>query len=313
MHGKAVPQARSSAPRNPCFTSPRRLIADAMLLDSIRTQLDSLSKSEKKVALAVLEHPSATVTQNITALAKAADVSEPTVVRFCRTLGYEGWHEFKLKLAQGLALAMPGVNEQPAQDDLASELVNKICSRSINTLLDLRNNLNPEAIQKALDILSRANKIEFYGQGTSGIVAADAQHKFFRSGVPTVAYADPAIHSIAAALLRPGDAVVAISQRGNNPTLVRSAKLARKGGADVIVLAPSGTPLADMASVLIPIDLVFNIDPYTPISARLAYLVVIDVLAVGLALQRGPEFRKKMQNAQKALQEFDLQFDSFIG
>jgi RpiR family carbohydrate utilization transcriptional regulator len=285
-----------------------------MLLDSIRTQLDSLSKSERKVALAVLEHPSRTVSQNITALAKSAQVSEPTVVRFCRTLGYDGWHEFKLKLAQGLALALPGsANEQPAQDDLAADLVNKICSRSINTLLDLRNNLNPESIQHALDILKRAKKIEFYGQGTSGFVAADAQHKFFRSGVPTVAYTDPAIHAIAAALLHQGDAVVVISQRGNNPSLVRSAKLARRGGADVIVLAPSGTPLADLATVLIPIDLIFNTDPYTPISARLAYLVVIDVLAVGLALQRGPEFRKKMQNAQKALQEFDMQFDSFIG
>lgn len=284
-----------------------------MLLDSIRTQLDALSKSERKVALAVLENPAQIVDQNITALARAAQVSEPTVVRFCRTLGYDGWHEFKLKLAQGLALALPGLNEQPAQDDLASDLINKICSRSINTLLDLRNNLRPESIQKALDILSRANKIEFYGQGTSGIVAADAQHKFFRSGVPTVAYADPSIHSIAAALMREGDAVVAISQRGNSPALVRSVKLARRGGADVIVLAPSGTPLAELASVLIPIDLIFNIDPYTPISARLAYLVVIDVLAVGLALQRGPEFRRKMQNAQKALQEFDLQFDSFIG
>jgi len=284
-----------------------------VLLDSIRTQLDALSKSERKVALAVLDNPTQIVDQNITALARAAQVSEPTVVRFCRTLGYDGWHEFKLKLAQGLALALPGLNEQPAQDDLASDLINKICSRSINTLLDLRNNLRPESIQKALDILSRANKIEFYGQGTSGIVAADAQHKFFRSGVPTVAYADPSIHSIAAALMREGDAVVAISQRGNSPALVRSVKLARRGGADVIVLAPSGTPLAELASVLIPIDLIFNIDPYTPISARLAYLVVIDVLAVGLALQRGPEFRRKMQNAQKALQEFDLQFDSFIG
>ena len=284
-----------------------------MLLDSIRTQLDSLSKSERKVALAVLDHPDLIVDQNITALARAAQVSEPTVVRFCRTLGYDGWHEFKLKLAQGLALALPGLNEQPAQDDLTADLVNKICSRSINTLLDLRNNLKAESIQQALDILKRANKIEFYGQGTSGIVAADAQHKFFRSGVPTVAYADPYIHSIAAALLRAGDAVVAISQRGNSPALVRSVMLAKRGGADVIVLAPSGTPLAELATVLIPIDLIFNTDPYTPISARLAYLVVIDVLAVGLALQRGPEFRKKMQNAQKALQEFDLQFDSFIG
>jgi RpiR family carbohydrate utilization transcriptional regulator len=285
-----------------------------VLLDSIRTQLDSLSKSERKVALAVLEQPAVTVSQNITALARHAQVSEPTVVRFCRTLGYDGWHAFKLKLAQGLALALPGANgnEQPAQDDLAADLVNKICSRSINTLLDLRNNLNPEAIERALGILARASKIEFYGQGTSGIVAADAQHKFFRSGVPTVAYADPSIHSIAAALLREGDAVVAISQRGNSPALLRSVKLARRGGADVIVLAPSGTPLADLATVLIPIDLIFNTDPYTPISARLAYLVVIDVLAVGLAIQRGPDFRKKMQNAQKALQEFDMQFDSFI-
>ena len=284
-----------------------------MLLDAIRSQLDSLSRSEKKVALAVLQQPELVVSENITALAKSAQVSEPTVVRFCRTIGYDGWHEFKLKLAQGLALALPGANEPPAQDDLAVDLVNKICSRSINTLLDLRNSLKPDTIERALDILARAKKIEFYGQGTSGIVATDAQHKFFRSGVPTVAYADPDVHSIAATLLRAGDAVVAISQRGNNPALVRSVKLARKGGADVIVLAPSGTILSELATVPIPIDLVFNTDPYTPISARLAHLVVIDILAVGLAIKRGPEFRQQMQNAQKALQDLDMQFDSFIG
>jgi RpiR family carbohydrate utilization transcriptional regulator len=283
-----------------------------MLLDSIRTQLDSLSKSEKKVALAVLKNPDLAVSGNITTLAKNAQVSEPTVVRFCRALGYDGWHEFKLKLAQGLALALPNADEAPLQDDLASDLVSKICSRSINTLLDLRNNLQPAAIEKALDLLAQANKIEFYGQGTSGIVAADAQHKFFRSGVPTVAYADPHIHSISASLLTKGDVVVAISQRGNSAALLRSVQLARRAGADVVALTPSGTPLAELATVLVPIDLSFNIDPYTPISARLAHLVVIDILAVGLALKRGPEFRKKMQNAQKALQKYDLQLDSYF-
>lgn len=283
-----------------------------MLLDSIRHQLDSLSKSERKVALAVLQNPEQAVTRNITALAKRAEVSEPTVVRFCRTIGYEGWQDFKLKLAQGLALALPDADESPLQDDLAADLVNKICSRSINTLLDLRNSLDANAVEKALDVLARASKIEFYGQGTSGIVAADAQHKFFRSGVPTVAYADPHIHSIAASLLRKGDAVVAISQRGNSAALLRSVQLARKAGADVIALAPTGTPLADVATVLIPIDLNSNPDPYTPISARLAHLVVIDILAVGLALKRGPEFRKKMQNVQKALQKLDVQFDSYL-
>jgi RpiR family carbohydrate utilization transcriptional regulator len=283
-----------------------------MLLDSIRTQIELLSKSEKKVAHAVLSNPDLAISGNITALAKNAAVSEPTVVRFCRALGYDGWQEFKLKLAQGLALSVPGMEELPAQGDLAADLVNKICSRSINTLLDLRNNLDADAIQNALDVLTRANKIEFYGQGTSGIVAADAQHKFFRSGVPTVAYSDPHIHSIAASLLKKGDAVVAISQRGNSPALLRSVQLARNMEADVIALTPSGSPLADLATVLVPIDLSVNTDPYTPISARLAHLVVIDILAVGLALKRGPEFRNKMQNAQKALQKYDMQFDSFF-
>jgi RpiR family carbohydrate utilization transcriptional regulator len=207
---------------------------------------------------------------------------------------------------------LPDADQPPLQDDLAKDLVSKICSRSINTLLDLRNNLDSAAIERALNVLARANKIEFYGQGTSGIVAADAQHKFFRSGVPTVAYADPHIHNIAAALLSPGDAVVAISQRGNSTALLRSVQIARKTGADIIALAPSGTPIAEEATVLVPIDLSFAIDPYTPISARLAHLVVIDILAVGLALKRGPEFRKKMQNAQKALQKLDVQFDSFL-
>lgn len=283
-----------------------------MLLDSIRSQLDSLSKSERKVALAVLDNPDLAISENITALAKNAQVSEPTVVRFCRAIGYDGWHEFKLKLAQTLALALPGADQSLEPGELAADLVNKICSRSINTLLDLRNNLSAEAIQRALDVLSRANKIEFYGQGTSGIVAADAQHKFFRSGVPTVAYTDPHIHSIAASLLAKGDVVVAISQRGGSSALIGSVRLARKSGADVIALVPSGTPLAELATVLVPIDLSFNTDPYTPISARLAHLVVIDILAVGLALKRGPEFRKKMLNAQKSLLKLDMPFDTFL-
>lgn len=282
-----------------------------MLLDSIRTQYDSLSKSEKKVALAVLDQPELAITENITALAKKADVSEPTVVRFCRAIGFDGWHAFKMKLAQGLALS-PGADESPAPEDLAADLVNKICGRSINTLLDLRNSLDANAIEQALQVLSRASRIEFYGQGTSGIIAADAQHKFFRSGVSTVAYVDPHIHSIAASLLKKGDAVVAISQRGNSIALLRSVQLARSCGADVVILAPSGTPLAELATVLIPIDLHFHTDPYTPISARLAHLVVIDILAVGLALRLSPERRKKMITAQKALEKIEMQFDSFL-
>ena len=283
-----------------------------MLLDSIRNRLDTLSKSEHKVALAVLAKPELTIAKNISALARLAQVSEPTVVRFCRTLGLDGWHEFKLKLAQSLALAPKVSDSAMRQDDLMVDLVDKICNRSVNALLDLRSSLNVHRVEQALAVLSRATKIEFYGQGSSGIIAMDAQHKFFRSGVPTVAYSDPHIHSISAALLKPGDVVVAISQRGHNTALLRSVMLAKKAGAAVVVLAPSGTPLSEAATVPVDIDLAFETDPYTPITARLAYLVVIDILAVGLALQKGPAFRRKMLHAQKALQKIDMALDSFL-
>lgn len=282
-----------------------------MLLDAIRTQYDSLSPSEKKVALAVLEQPERAIDANIAALAKKAGVSEPTVVRFCRAIGFDGWHAFKLKLAQGLALS-PGADASPMLEDPAADLVSKICGRSINTLLDLRNSLDPDAIERALHLLSHATRIEFYGQGTSGIIATDAQHKFFRCGIPTVAYSDPHVHSIAASLLKKGDAVVAISQRGTSTELLRSVQLARATGADIVALAPSGTPLGELATALIPIDLHFHTDPYTPISARLAHLVVIDILAVGLALRLPAERRRKMAHAQKALQKIEMQFDSFL-
>ena len=283
-----------------------------MLLDSIRNRLDTLSKSEHKVALAVLAKPELTIAENISALARLAQVSEPTVVRFCRTLGLDGWHEFKLKLAQSLALAPKLSDSAMRQDDLMVDLVDKICNRSVNALLDLRSSLNVHRVEQAFAVLSRATKIEFYGQGSSGIIAMDAQHKFFRSGVPTVAYSDPHIHSISAALLKPGDVVVAISQRGHNTALLRCVMLAKKAGAAVVVLAPSGTPLSEAATVPVDIDLAFETDPYTPITARLAYLVVIDILAVGLALQKGPAFRRKMLHAQKALQKIDMALDSFL-
>ena len=128
-----------------------------MLLDSIRNRLDTLSKSEHKVALAVLAKPELTIAENISALARLAQVSEPTVVRFCRTLGLDGWHEFKLKLAQSLALAPKLSDSAMRQDDLMVDLVDKICNRSVNALLDLRSSLNVHRVEQALAVLSRAS------------------------------------------------------------------------------------------------------------------------------------------------------------
>lgn len=283
-----------------------------MLLDTIRRSLAQLPLSERRVGEVILAQPAQAVDESIKSLARTARVSEPTVLRFCRSMGYGGWQEFKLKLAQSLALALPAEATQPQASDVAADLVEKICARSVNTVLDLRHSLRPEVLQRAIETLARAHRIEIYGQGTSGIVAMDAQHKFFRSGVPTVAYSDPSVHAIASALLGKDDAVVAFSQHGSTAAVLQSVRAAKKNKAKVIVVAPTGTPLMALADVAIAVDQPAETDPYTPLSGRLAHLVVVDILAVGLAIRLGPAFRKRMQDAQDELRAQDVKFETFL-
>lgn len=282
-----------------------------MITSAIKNRLDQLSKSERRVGLAVVQSPELVVNQNITYLSRLARVSEPTVVRFCRSMGFDGWHEFKLRLAQNLAVHLSD-DSQPQAADLTKDLCQKICNRSVNALLDLRQSIDPVKIDQAIDLLSSARRIEIYGHGTSSHVAADAQHKFFRTGVPSVAYSDPYVHSISAALLTTDDAVLTISQHGSNTMLLRSVKLAREAGAEVIVIAPSNSSLAQFATVMLAVDLPGNNDLYTPITARLAHLVLVDILAVGLAIRQGRPLRNKHAKALQKLTDLDVNFNTFL-
>jgi RpiR family carbohydrate utilization transcriptional regulator len=131
--------------------------------------------------------------------------------------------------------------------------------------------------------------------------------------VPVVAYSDPYVHSISASLLTADDAVLAISQRGNNANLLRSVKLATEAGASVVAIGPSNSSLAQHSSVMLAVDLPFNNnDIYTPLTARLAHLVIIDILAVGLAIRQGRHLRNKHLKIQQQLGEFDIQFETFL-
>jgi RpiR family transcriptional regulator, carbohydrate utilization regulator len=286
-----------------------------MILDTIRRRQDTLAPTYARVARAVLRKPGAVVDMSIQTLAAAASVSEPTVLRFARHFGFAGWAAFKLQLARDLAVQMPRNAASPTPRDLARDLIDKILSRSMTTLLDLRNGLDAAALDRAIAALAGAGRIEIYGQGTSAIVAMDAQHKLFRSGsgIACTAYTDASVHPLAAALLSPRDVVIAISQRGTTPALLQSVRSARGNGAFVVAIAPSGTPLAALASALLAVDQATDADPYTPISSRLAHLAVIDMLAVGMALRAGPQARRRVLKAAQTLGAIDVQFETFLG
>ena len=135
-------------------------------------------------------------------------------------------------------------------------------------------------------------------------MAADAQHKFFRLQLSTAAYTDPHIQHMSAIALGSDDVVVAISQSGETQALLQSVRLAREAGAKVIGLAPENTSLSKQCSIPIYVNMEEDLQSYTPVSSRIAHLVVIDVLATGVARHRKPllkEHLKRLEKRQRAL------------
>lgn len=273
------------------------------LLDRIKASLPSLAPAEQRVGRLVLVDARAFANLPITELARRSHVSKPTVVRFCRSMGYDGLSDFKLKLAGSVSEGVPFIHRSVDVDDKTSDVVVKVIDNTVAAFLKYRNDASSFAIQKATDALEAACKagkrIEFFGVGNSGIVAQDAQHKFFRLGVNTIAYSDGHMQVMSASLLGPGDCVVVISNSGRTRDLMDACDIARKNGATTIVITATGSPLAAAGNIHLAADHPEGYDRYSPMVSRLMHLMIIDILATCLALRIGGKLQpllKEMKN-----------------
>eukprot|EP01036_Dinobryon_divergens_P039701 gene39701-52381_t len=261
------------------------------MLDRIKASLPSLAPAEQRVGKLVLMDPRTFASLPVTELALRAHVSKPTVVRFCRSMGYDGLSDFKLKLAGTVSEGVPFIHRSVDVDDKTSDVLVKVIDNTVAAFLKYRNDASSHAIEKAVDALvvtyKHKGRIEFYGAGNSGIVAQDAQHKFFRLGINAIAYSDGHMQVMSASLLGPGDCVVIVSNSGRTRDLMDAADIARKHGATVITITTSGTPLAQAGHIHLSADHPEGYDRYSPMTSRLMHLMVIDVVATCLALRIG--------------------------
>jgi RpiR family transcriptional regulator, carbohydrate utilization regulator len=167
----------------------------------------------------------------------------------------------------------------------------KVIDNTVAAFLKYRNDASTYAIERASAALASTyqtgRRIEFYGAGNSGIVAQDAQHKFFRLGVNTIAYSDGHLQVMGASLLGAGDCAVVISNSGRTRDLMDACDIARKNGATTIVITSSGSPLAAAGHIHLAADHPEGYDRYSPMVSRLLHLMVIDVLATSVALKIG--------------------------
>ena len=261
------------------------------MLDRIKASLPSLAPAEQRVGKLVLLDPRTFASLPVSELAERAHVSKPTVVRFCRSMGYDGLSDFKLKLAGTVSEGVPFIHRSVDVDDKVGDVLVKVIDNTVAAFLKYRNDASTHAIEKAVDALvstyNGRGRIEFYGAGNSGIVAQDAQHKFFRLGINAIAYSDGHMQVMSASMLGAGDCLVIISNSGRTRDLMDAADIARKHGATVIVITASGSPLATAGHIHLAADHPEGYDRYSPMTSRLMHLMVIDVVATCLALRIG--------------------------
>ncbi len=260
------------------------------LVERIQSSLAGLSASERRVAELVLADPRAFASLPVGMLAEKADVSKPTVLRFCRSMGFAGLSDFKLKLAASSAgQGVPFVHRAVGEGDDTATLMRKILDNTASALLRYRDESGSAALETAIDALAQTIKlkgrIEFYGVGNSGIVAQDAQHKFFRLGGNTVAFADGHVQIMAATMLGVRDCAVIISNSGRSRDLLDACEIARRKGARTIAITASGSPLSERADVFIQADHPEGYEQYSPMVSRILHLVIVDILATGVALR----------------------------
>ena len=277
---------------NPAFHGVATILAEHLrgrsgantLMDRIQQLRHELSPAEQRVATLVIEQPRMVLNEPIAEIARLADVSQPTVIRFCRSLGFQGLAEFKLKFASSLTGSIPVRHSQVRVSDSTHDLSAKVIDNTVSAILRFRDQLDVRSLDRAIELVSKAKRVEFYAMGNARAVALDGQHKFFRFRIPTALYGDAHLFKLAAELLGPGDVVIAVSNSGNLQELLDAVDAARAVGADVIAISNSQSPLARKASVCLAVDHAEDSTSFLSMISRILQLLFIDIMAVGISV-----------------------------
>lgn len=264
---------------------------------------DSFKPAEKKVADYVLQNRREIVSHSITRVAREAGVSEATIVKFCKTLGYSGFQELKILLARSEARnpveKIYGEIEPHDDMETISAKIFPIYEESLNKTRELLNTANIDYCARKI---IKARRLFFFGFGASGIVALDAEQKFKRIGYRAEAIIESHAQETQASLLEEGDLVIAISHSGRTVDLIRSLKLSQENRAEIIAItAGYRSPVADLAEKIIPIP-----SPETPfrgsaMASRLAQLVAVDCLFLGVVTREFDKAQKALSKTRVAL------------
>jgi RpiR family carbohydrate utilization transcriptional regulator len=260
------------------------------ILSQIKDSYPELRPAERRVADVVLDDVTFSVDASNAEIAQRADVSEPTVTRFCRAIGCEGVRDFKVKLAQSVVVGRLYLTAgQPlVPTESGSPLWNTVFSEARKALNAVERQVDPAEVVRAADLIASAHQVAVFGLGgSSAALAQETQYRLFRYGVVVSAHSDPYIMRMTASTLKPNDLVIAISATGRTSEVIEAVALARHYRAKTICITAPDTELTKVCDVRLSVDIPEFPDTMKPTASRFAFLAIIDLVSVAAGYRLG--------------------------
>jgi DNA-binding MurR/RpiR family transcriptional regulator len=280
--------------------SPAR--SEASLLLTIRALLPALNEQEQKVGQYILDHPNEVVHLAISDLAQRCVVSDATIFRFSKKVGADGYQDLKIRLAQELASARTATYAGVTETDSLTEAVRKVIADDVKALEDTLSMLNLAELERAVDALLAARRVDLYGSGGGAIAAHELQYKLMRVGVRAVVHTDAEMQVISATLLSSSDVAVGVSYSGASPDIRHALEVAHQSGATTIAITNHPSSLiAKMADINLCTAAQEALAHGYPLGARVAQIALMDVLYECLALKRHDEAQRSLSKIAQAL------------
>lgn len=285
------------------------------ILPRLEGMMDSMTRSEVRIAKRILAAPDDFVRSSVRSVAADLEVSEPTILRFCRTVGCEGFKDLKFRLIQELALSQANSDRAaratrtaaasghgPADrssasggtDSRAVELSpddDRLFDTIIEALTRTRDTLVYKDLLSSAQAVAKAGRVVVYGiGGSSAALATEAHNRLFRLNVPVMVFTDGYTQRMSAAILAEGDVALFISSTGRPRELQESLELAKYCKATCIAITDKETPLGRDADICLHVGLAaFGVEEIQPNPMRFAQLFVIDRLAYAVAAILGEQ------------------------
>ncbi|WP_306257122.1 MurR/RpiR family transcriptional regulator [Pararhizobium sp. IMCC21322] len=271
------------------------------VLEMIRARLETFGASERRVAELLLATPDAFAGVGLAKLSESAGVSQPTVIRFSRKLGFDGYSDFKVSFAQSIALEPLAAHQDIDQTDAPSDIIHKLSQSAIQAITGARDGLDPDQVGRAGKVMAKARRVEFIANGAAYSVAVEGHNKLYRLGLPCSIISDSFTQTVMANILGAGDVMVVISFSGTAAMHLSAVKMARAAGATVIAFTRPGSPLAKIADVTVGVSVREDFEAFTPLSTPLAFMLALDAVVVCAAPHRPEGTAERHQMGKLAL------------